>query len=326
MKAAAATFSDYGLEGMPAICTQDDTSTVQQLDAFLRKLLDSPTYQIIVDGFLTPFVCDSKGALLVVNHFRECKEAGIANYVYVWTLVPCLEHAPYFPVYMVATNNRFDSQFVWDWWVFIVQEALACGINLVGFLSDGDSRLRRTDYQLMYHMRDPNRITIDHPLMYLSIGHICGVPLFGMQDYFHVLMRVRRQLLDPNRPMALGRLGQVQASHLTFRLDVPTADGGLLKEDLRYSDKQNWSGVTRIFGQQTEQALLQKADSDQTYSATYMYVMFGFRLLRMMTGDCAPLEGKTPEELKVLQEQAVADAAWCLHFVIYWSNLLEVLA
>ena len=84
--------------------------------------------------------------------FDVRKEDSLARYVYVWTLVPQLPSAPYLPIFMVATNNRFDSRWVWEWWEFIVAEANDNDVNLIGFNSDGDSRLRKGDFQLLLHL------------------------------------------------------------------------------------------------------------------------------------------------------------------------------
>ena len=45
--------------------------------------------------------------------FAKHGDAGLATYVYVWTWVPQLPHAPYFPVLWIPSNNRFDAAFVW---------------------------------------------------------------------------------------------------------------------------------------------------------------------------------------------------------------------
>ena len=85
------------------------------------------------------------------NHFHENKGDAIARYVYVWTLVPQLPNSPYWPVFMVASNNKFTARWVLDWWEFIVDKAVVCGINLIGFNHDGDSRCRKCDFQVNLH-------------------------------------------------------------------------------------------------------------------------------------------------------------------------------
>ena len=107
--------------------------------------------------------------------------------------------------------NKFTARWVHDWWQFIVDEAVACGIKLIGFNHDGDSRCRKCDFQLNLHPPCARMHILDsngepHPCMYLSIGEINGVSILGGQDSFHGQMRVRRHLLDLKRKMALGRL------------------------------------------------------------------------------------------------------------------------
>ena len=40
------------------------------------------------------------------------------------------------------------------------------------------------------------------------------------------------------------------------------SDGGLVANDVRYKDKQNWSGVKRMFKNTTFEASLKKSESD----------------------------------------------------------------
>ena len=51
-----------------------------------------------------------------------------------------------------------------------VQKCVKHGVNIVGFTSDGDSRLRRCDCQLMYHMPDPARIPEGGGLMFVHVS------------------------------------------------------------------------------------------------------------------------------------------------------------
>ena len=152
--------------------------------------------------------------------------------------------------------------------------------------------------------------------MYLSVGQIGGKFLLAGEDYFHVQMRVRRQLLDLKRRLALGRAGLARGHDLD---KCPH----LLSADLRFSDKQNWSGVARIFSKATVDWLWKQVKTESKFKPTLAYVNFGYRLLRMATGDNAPLEGKNEAEKEVPRKQADEDAAFCLCFVLTWRYWLH---
>ena len=49
---------------------------------------------------------------------------------------------------MIATDNKFDGSWVWDKWRWLHDACAKQGLNLVAHASDGDSRLRLTDYVL----------------------------------------------------------------------------------------------------------------------------------------------------------------------------------
>jgi len=83
-------------------------------------------------------------------------------------------------------------------------------------------------------MKDEHRLKIDHLLMYQSVGHISKSPLVAIQDYVHVGFRLRRQLIDNARAMAMPT-GYVMSSKLTVD-DKLLEEGHLLANDVRYED------------------------------------------------------------------------------------------
>ena len=157
-----------------------------------------------------------------------------------------------------------------------------------------------------------------HPFMYLSVGSIHGKHVLAGQDYFHVLMRLRRQLLDNKHKLALGHFGLARAAHLEKCEHMHAGD-------LRYADKQNWPGVCRLFSVETKDWLEQQARTDPRMRPTLAYVEFGFRLLRVATGDSVPVDvALLPDpEREILRKQAVEDAAFCLTFAITWRHWLS---
>jgi len=325
MRAAKTFVTDYGMPGCPMAVTEDATSTLARLDGELKSNPDTGLHEVWVEGLEEPLLVPNEPGWedTLQKQFDAKKEESLARYVYVWTLVPQLPNAPYLPLFMVPTNNRFNSRWVWEWWEFIMAEAVENAIELMGFNSDGDSRLRKADMQLLLHSMC-ERLHIlaadgqPRPFMYLSVGQLGGKHCLAGQDYFHVMMRIRRQLLDANHRLALGRLGLARGAHLT---GCPH----LLAGDLRYTDKQNWAGVVRIFSMQTKKWLESRLDSDPWIATTLAYIEFGFRLLRMATGDnvAVNVADLPAEEFKTLRVQAVEDAAFCLTFAITWRHWLS---
>ena len=321
VKHVAQMYRKYGLVGIPCGVVEDATTLVMRLDCILVSNKDTGEEEVWIEGFLEPFKVESLEMLQ--THFSTVikEDGGVARYVYVWTIVPLIPNAPYWPVFMIGSDNKFTAEWVYDWWEFIVAEFKLEDIPLLGFNHDGDSRCRKADHQVLKHGAC-DRIFVRrldgsvHPYMYLSIGKIHDSWVLAGEDYFHVQMRVRRQLLDLKRRMALGRNGLARAHDLE---GCPH----LLSADLRFSDKQNWAGVCRIFSKETVDWLWTQVKNDSKFKPTLAYVNFGYRLLRMITGDNTPLEGKNSDELEVLRKQAVEDASFCLCFVLTWRYWLH---
>ena len=153
MRRGASLLRKYNMEGVPCAITEDATSTLLRLDGELKTNKETGGQEVWIEGFVEPIKVDDVDGWEqnLQDVFDERKEDSLARYVYVWTLVPQIPNAPYIPLFMVASNNKFDSRWVWQWWEFIMAEAQENGVNVIGFNSDGDSRLRKCDFQLLLH-------------------------------------------------------------------------------------------------------------------------------------------------------------------------------
>ena len=81
---------------------------------------------------------------------EEFKKRELASYVYVYTWVPILKNAPWFPFAIIATNNKFLASWVFDKWRIIHKACAELGLRLAGHVSDGDARLRKCDFRINF--------------------------------------------------------------------------------------------------------------------------------------------------------------------------------
>mmetsp|Transcript_47432 Transcript_47432/g.124988 ORF Transcript_47432/g.124988 Transcript_47432/m.124988 type:complete len:285 (-) Transcript_47432:325-1179(-) len=89
------------------------------------------------------------GEVKSIEELQELfKSQKLAGYVYVYTWIPILPGAPWFPFAMVATDNKFDNLWVFERWRVIHEGCKLYGLNLAGHISDGDSRLRKNDFRI----------------------------------------------------------------------------------------------------------------------------------------------------------------------------------
>ena len=177
----------YHMKGVPCCVVEDATTVLLRLDCYLKTNPITGGEEVWVQGFTSPLKVEKFTDL--EDYFRDNKHDAVARYVYVWSLVPQLPNSPYWPIFMVASNNKFTARWVYEWWEYIVQEAVLCEISLIGFNHDGDSRCRKGDFQLNLHSVC-NRMHIlgsdgqPHPFMYLSIGELHAWRAFAWRSGF----------------------------------------------------------------------------------------------------------------------------------------------
>ena len=46
----------------------------------------------------------------------KCSADDIASYIYIWLWVPQVSHAPWFPLRVEVTNNKFDRYQIFKGW------------------------------------------------------------------------------------------------------------------------------------------------------------------------------------------------------------------
>ena len=298
----------YNLLDVPWVWSEDATTCIKRLTASLDDNPDG--IEIWVEGFNEPVLIKSVKELN--DAFEKYKKDDLASYVYVWTWVPQLPHAPYFPVMRIASNNRFDHNFVWEWWMWLFSEGKRLGLKCIGSVADGDARLRRCEAELNKHNKlGCETRTLDHPLIYLHISILDGQPMLGYQDWMHCSgFRIRRQLLDGTHNFHLNDGAEAGVAHLRSFMDTI---GGFTERDLDYHEKQHWSGCLKIFSLNTVKKLQDKMDADPVKDCrgTLAYVIFGLRLLGCSIGKEAGAEATD-------RKQAVVDAAFSCVFALYW--------
>jgi hypothetical protein len=229
---------------------------MKQITACLDGL-DGEGMEVYVEEFSEPVII--KTATELNDAFEKYGVEGLATYVYVWTWVPQIPHAPYFPVYWRASNNRFNAQWVWDWWMWLFKTGKEKGLSTIGDVADGDARLRKCEYELNVHnkLRMPTK-SLDHPLIFMHISIIDGMPMLGFQDWMHCSgFRVRRQPLDLIHNFQFGEASEVSIAHLR-----PFLGEHLNEKDLDFHEKQHWAGCCKLFSEETIRKLTVSNDAD----------------------------------------------------------------
>jgi hypothetical protein len=170
----------YGLEAVPGVVSEDGSTCTRRVD--WAELLGNTEAEVWANGIT---LYGFSGDPLTVHSLEELEEVfrgrerSLANYVYVYTWVPILPHAPHVPFCIVATDNCFEGKWVWEQWRVMHQLFAARALKCIGHVSDGDSRLRLCDFWLLlYCNRKADWCTssarIDHWLLRTGCTY-CGV-------------------------------------------------------------------------------------------------------------------------------------------------------
>ena len=186
---------EYGLQDVPAIISEDGTAAWRRLDFDeLHKRTAAGAWEsgIGVWGF-----ADDVKVVHSVEELRALfeKKLPIASTVYVYTWVPILKNAPWFPFAIIASDNKFNNAWVFEKWRLMHVVCGELGLPLAGHISDGDARLRKCDYRVNFatnSQSDPLRwckkvYFLKHSLLMLSVPTtVEGLSIFGGQDYMHI--------------------------------------------------------------------------------------------------------------------------------------------
>ena len=267
---------EHGLEDVPGIISEDASMAVRRLDFEELRTQTSPgvwTTGVKLWGF--------SGGTRTVHSVEELetlfKEGiSLANYIYVYTWVPILPNSPWFPFAILATDNKFDNEWVFDRWRLMHESCAELELNLAGHISDGDSRLRKCDSRVNFATNstaDPrawcsSTYFLKHSLLMLSLAYTKeGLCIFGFQDYMHLAWRCRVQLLSPKKEWEIGPGLRVGVAHLDS-LRTQSGDKMLNGRDLDPHNKQHWPGVLKIFSKETAEELKRRIDAGEGHTTT----------------------------------------------------------
>lgn len=181
-------------------------------------------------------------------------------------------------------------------------------------------------------------ITVPCPLVQLVAPVVPGVkgglPCVIMQDFLHIMWRLRRQLLQPSRYLVV--FGQpANAAWLMLMeahgLSDPTTRLGLKYNDLNPKDKTNYDACLRLFDFKREQRGVHKGGKSWTvecvlptdtirrrlaltpeYRGLWWYLEFCHRFTRLFL-----VKGLDPREIAY-------GCGWCLSFLGYWHLATSV--
>lgn len=168
-------------------------------------------------------------------------EESVADYAYVVMAQPLSNNCPSFCISVFGTDNKFTYSDVLSRWEKMKTLAQKNGIEILGFSSDGDTRLlkcMRLNSQLPVSSEDK----CDWKWFAGSLNpkNIC------IQDTVHIGTKLRTRFIKPSILLPFGKY-IISSSHLKYLIDNVSKDQHLLTEsDLNANDKMNFQAVEKI--------------------------------------------------------------------------------
>ena len=315
----------YKLQGVPCLIGEDGTSLVKHLDPTMEQSADGDEDVLVVYGM--------DGGPVVVTSIDDVvarfNSHGFASTLYVWDLIPLVDKAPHIPIKIAINANKFTYVDVLTSWKELWRVCSDFGINVVGHVSDGDPKLRAADFVLQQNLQRTSGaeeyVEVDHPLIQLGVPviHHSGTgsrhPMCCLQDFLHVMWRLRVMYLKPNRFLLFGPC-LASPDNLRRHMKAHTTNLGLQFSDLNERDKQNFGGCLRLFGFNPDGSERAHGDtifgmlhSSEGMSGDILYLRFCHRFVRTFvvpTSDIDPLD-------------SVRDMGYSITFLAIWSKLVE---
>lgn len=166
-----------------------------------------------------------------------------AKYAYIIMAQPLSEHAPPFCLSAFGTDNKFNSIDVLDRWKQMKKVAASYDIRILGFSSDGDTRLLKamrsaSDFPLYDHVHHDNDMW---SWFHMNLDQSTSF----VQDTVHIGTKLRTRLLKPTI-IPLGRF-VASASHLKILISEESKDKhGLTPTDIKPEDKMNFKSAQKM--------------------------------------------------------------------------------
>ena len=319
----------YDLLGVPCLLGEDGSALIKHLDPVMETADDDSGDVIVVYGM--------NGGPVVVTSVDVLKDQfrahGFATTLYVWDLIPLIEKAPHFPIKVATNANCFTHTDVLTAWKELWRMCTDMGINIVGHVSDGDPKLRAADFVMQQNLQRRHGaardyMQLDHHLIQLSIpvvfhagqgGAESRHPVCCLQDFLHVMWRLRVLYLKPRRMLFIGP-SLASPDNLRRHMNKHGTDLGLRYSDLDERDKQNFRGCLRLFGftrlgtvQADEDTIFKRLHADEGARGDILYLRFCHRFVRTFvipTADVSPVA-------------SVRDMGYTITFLCVWRQLTE---
>ena len=329
----------YKISPVPVLTAEDETAIVSvvqyhqdrdELLGFCGPKTDNPKDHICLENFHIHVGNGPNTFNTIVNAFESNK---IGNYARVILINPLSKRIPKLVALLMPTCNRFDHHAVYRQWQNIQRcysEHLEAILGpLVGHSSDGDSRRRKLQVQIMSCNVGDRFRPIPAELGFIFSARketdnrmISGYVIreLGDQDPIHNHKKIINHLDHVSRMMFMGPVLTIHMNHIEkVLMRFPTFRHGLTRDHVRRDrDRQNWKVAQELTFSKVQDCLGEIMTGDEDHppdpsvKGTKAFLCLVFHYVEIFFSATASLSTR------------IKYCGFVCHFLSIWRNFIHM--
>lgn len=229
------------------------------------------TLPLSKNGTPKTFSFPAHNANSILEYLDESEKS---SYLYVM-MAEVLESTVKVPPFCLAawgTNNRFTAVDVYCRTKFVLNELQKYDINVLGFSSDGDTRLLKAQ-RFLTGLGKTNHPSVPYIFKDFFFAKM-DVVIFSIQDVLHLINKLKNRMLKSSFPLVIGKTIIPVMRDLEILIEkVPRGVHGLSLSDLDTTDKMNATKALKISQERVEVALKNLSKTETEATRLYLRVM-----------------------------------------------------
>ncbi|VEN51230.1 unnamed protein product [Callosobruchus maculatus] len=226
----------------------------------------------LVDGLPQTSSFLATSAKAIQDYFLTSSKA---NYAYIVMAQPLSKFAPPHCLVVFRTDNRFDASDVTKRWKHIKESLKKRGILLLGFSSDGDTRLLKAmrQHAKLQAETKPQDNDRAYKWEWFQAGYKKDdvSDVFYVQDTVHIATKLRTRFLNPKVTLTIGSF-TATPKHLEQLINDFSKDQHLLTaSDLKAEDKMCFKSAEKMCSESVINLLKSKPGCEGTIA--YLKIM-----------------------------------------------------
>lgn len=264
---------DFDFEGLSQYLEERNLPKLVWISEDATRIKGKIEYDALSNKILG-FVLPLKNGLPEKNHYIASsakviegyfKNGTKSSYAYIVMAQPLSPGTPSFCLSILGTDNKFTYHDILNKWKYLESSAEKVGVKIVGYSSDGDSRLLKAmQIKSNFPVLDPESAKIEtEPLPWFHMN-INVHDIICFQDFVHILTKLRTRFLKPGVVLPIGNK-KASVDHLRYMLENTRKDEHRLTlSDINAEDKMNFNSAQKMCSTSVMNCLKNIPDTEGT--------------------------------------------------------------